>query len=133
MHIVVATPPNFEAIRAVFPEAAKPGVMFCWGDTIFSPSGDYIPAQLIAHEEVHQDQQVFIGPEMWWASYLADPAFRFNQELPAHVAEYHEFVKYFKNRQMRRDYLRGVAERLSSPLYGSMVTFQEALDRIVKG
>jgi hypothetical protein len=130
MNIIVARPPNFEAILKVFPEAAKPGVMFAWGDTIFSPSSAYVPPQLIAHEEVHQEQQLAEGPEIWWAQYLVSPQFRFDMELRAHIVEYHEFIKHTRSRPRQREYLAAVAKRLSSPLYGSMVTFEHAMKTI---
>lgn len=127
MHVVVGPPPNFESIKAVFPQAADKGVMFCYGDTIFSPSSAYIPPQLIAHEEIHSRQQAAMGPEAWWAEYLADVGFRYRQELIAHVVEYHDFLRYTKNRRMQRDYLAAVAKRLSGPLYGNVVSYSDAL------
>ncbi len=130
MKIIVARPPNFEAILAVFPGAAEPGVMFAYGDTIFSPSSAYIPPQLIAHEEVHEEQQRAEGPEVWWAEYLVSPEFRYHMELRAHIVEYHDFIKHTRSRPRQREYLAAVAKRLSSPLYGSVVSFAEAMEKI---
>lgn len=133
MKVVVGRPPNFAAILSVFPQAADPNVLFCYGDTIFSPGGDYVPPQLIAHEEVHERQQRVIGPVKWWDYYLANPRWRFNEELEAHIVEYHEFIKHTRNRQLQRNYLAAVAKRLASPLYGNVVAFDEALDCIKRG
>lgn len=133
MQIITALPPNFEAIRAVFPNAADPGVLFCYGDTIFNPSGDYVPPQLIAHEEVHSARQALCGPVEWWASYLVNDSFRFDEELAAHIVEYHDFIKRTKNRQMRRDYLRAIGGRLSGPLYGSACSLAQAISAIELG
>lgn len=132
--IVVARPPNFEAILAVFPHAADEGVMFAWDGTIFSPDGDYVPPQLIAHEEVHFEQQRVIGgPEAWWDSYLKNPSFRFRQEREAHIVEYQSFVHHTRNRRMLRAYLDQVAQRLSGPLYGHATSFTDAYETIKRG
>jgi hypothetical protein len=133
MLIVDSNPPNFNAIKAVFPNAADPGVLFCYDGTIYNPSGGYIPPQLIAHEEVHERQQAVIGPVKWWDYYIANPSWRFNEELEAHIVEYHDFIKRQKSRQMRRDYLDAIARRLSGPLYGSTSTFGEARLLIERG
>lgn len=133
MQIVVARPPNFDAILRVFPEAASKGVMFAWGDTIFSPDSAYVPPQLIAHEEVHESQQRADGPEKWWDQYLVSADFRLQQELAAHIVEYHEFIKHTRSRPMARGYLAGVASRLSGPLYGGLMSFDEALVAVKQG
>jgi len=133
MNIVDYPPINFAAIKAVFPSAADEGVLFCYGDTIHNPSGGFIAPQLLAHEEVHSKQQAIIGPVKWWDYYLANPPWRFNEELEAHIVEYHDFIKRNKNREMRRNYLDAVARRLSGPLYGSVSTFGEARLLIERG
>ena len=128
MNITVAIPPIFKEIVAVFPEAIKPGVLFCFGDTIYNPSGIKIPNWLVAHENVHRKQQA-VHPGVtcgWWLDYLNDPKFRFDQELPAHIEEYKQFRIDNRGRNVRRLYLRLVAERLSGPLYGRMMTYTEA-------
>lgn len=133
MEIVVAHPPNFEAIRAVFPSAADKGVLFCYGNTIFNPSDGFIPPALIAHEEVHCVQQAAVGVDSWWDQYLVDPQFRYAQELAAHIVEYHNFIRQTKNRSLQRAYLAAVASRLSGPLYGNAASFAEARDAIKQG
>lgn len=133
MQIVPTNPPNFAAIKAVFPSAAEKGVLFCYGDTIFNPSGEFIPPALVAHEEIHSAQQACIGPDLWWRQYLIDTQFRYAQELAAHIVEYHEFIRRMKNREMQRGYLRAVASRLSGPLYGNAVSFDEAMIAIKQG
>ena len=112
--VIVARPPNFDAILKVFPNAKDEGVMFAWAGTIFSPDSEYVPPQLIAHEEVHFEQQANVGgPEKWWDSYLASPEFRMQQELKAHVVEYAVFVETTRSRARLRSYLDAVAKRLS--------------------
>lgn len=89
MRIVVARPPNYAAIVAVFPAAANPGVIFTYGDTIFNPTNAHISHELRAHEGIHGTRQTAARAriEDWWQHYLEDPAFRLGEELPAHQAE----------------------------------------------
>ena len=123
--IVNDYPPNIKGIAKVFPDCMKPGVLFCWDRKIFNPAGIEIPDYLIAHENVHRHQQAG-NPMTWWASYLNDPEFRLAQEVPAHQAEYEQFWKMFPNRNMRRVALRGIASRLSGPLYLNMISYTKA-------
>jgi hypothetical protein len=125
MKIVVGLPPNIADIEKVFGKACRePGVFFCYGDTIFNPTGEEIPEQLVRHEEVHSRRQGNF-PEIWWAQYLTDTAFRYQEELVAHQAEYQD-IKTRTTKGERKRYLNAIAERLSSALYGHVVTFAEA-------
>jgi hypothetical protein len=133
MQIVIAPPPNFEAIKAVFPASTEEGVLFCYDGVIYNPSGIFVPRQIVAHEEVHEKQQKDIGVERWWERYIDWPEFRFHQELEAHIVEFHDFKSCFKNRGMRRDYLATIAKRLSGPLYGNSCTYAEAVRAIEQG
>ena len=123
--IVKDYPPLIEEIKKVFPDCMKPGVLFCWDREIYNPSGITVPDYLIAHENVHRHQQDG-EPERWWAKYLADPAFRLVQEIPAHQEEYREYSRLYPNRNMRRVALRFMAARLSGPLYLNMISYEKA-------
>ena len=57
MKIIVARPPNFAAIAAALPMADKPGVIFCFGDSIYNPAGGPISPWIMTHERVHSKQQ----------------------------------------------------------------------------
>lgn len=120
MKIIKERPPNFEAIHAIFPNAAKFGVLFAYGDAIYNPDDVTIPLQTIAHECTHRLQQDGT-PELWWQRYLLSPQFRFVQELDAHRIEYRVFCTV-NNRAERHRYLRYCAEKLSGPLYNHMVS-----------
>lgn len=122
MEIVYARPPNFEKIAAALPAARKPGVIFCYGDKIYNPSAVMLSRPLVLHEMVHAEQQKEIGVEEWWDRYIADPLFRIEQEVPAHIAEYRALVEKATNRHERRAALTMVAERLSSTLYGKAIS-----------
>ncbi len=123
LKIIHGKPPNYDAVIEAFPFAKRPGTMFCYGRAIHIPSGGTVSAALQAHETVHAERQGH-DPAGWWARYLVDPQFRFDEELPAHIAEYRWFDG--KPRAERRFMLRQIAARLAGPLYGRMVTVHRA-------
>lgn len=135
MKIEIANPPNFDKILTAFPNANRPGVIFAFGDTIYNPSGIVIPPPLIAHEEVHGRRQKFLlkldhdGPSRWWESYIADPEFRYNEELHAHAAELLAFKKIITDRNQRAKLMMTTAQRLLAPLYnyGVPKSFNQAI------
>jgi hypothetical protein len=113
-------PPNIGKITKAFPEARKPGVIFTYGSTIYAPSGTVLPPELVIHEYVHIKQQMDCDPELWWGMYIDNLNFRLGVEIPAHKAEA-EFLT-----RAGKDWSH-VAARLASPLYGNMVTKDEAV------
>lgn len=124
MKVVQEYPPNYDDICKVFPEVKdKKGVLFCWGTTIFNPGGDPLSKPIMAHEELHCAQQHFgnLLPSKWWARYLEDLTFRYDQELAAHAREYKVYCDLHKDRNVQVQYLYLIANRLASPMYGSMV------------
>jgi len=129
MKIVNERPPIYDECAKVFPLTGNE--IFCWGDTIYSPGGGKITRALVAHEATHSEQQ---GTEIqkWWDSYLADPIFRLEQEIAAHVMEYRKFRDYTFSRKLRDEYLNGVASRLCSPLYGNLIPQKDAV-KIIRG
>ena len=133
MKIVNENPPNIDQIREVFPLSGSE--IFAWGDTIYNPGGGDVPPWLVAHEKVHANQQMndngHFETKEWWARYLVDRKWRFEQELEAHQVEYREFCRLNPQRNMRRVYLKVVARKLSAPLYGKMVSFDKA-KRMIK-
>jgi len=134
MEIVIAPPPIFDKIVAVFPSAANKGVIFTWGNTIFNPSGIHVNENLYAHETVHRDHQAKgESVEKWWERYLDDVEFRLTEELPAHQLEYKTFCGRNKDRNHRVNYLHAVANRLASPLYGNVMTKQAAIKALMQG
>jgi hypothetical protein len=135
MNIVTAYPPNIAEIELVFPgvkanlNGAKQ-IYFCYGNTIYNPSGRPLEKYIIAHEVLHSMQQADTGVEMWWDRYLADPEFRFQQELEAHCVEYEQYRLENPGRAFRRRYIAILAERLSGPLYGRVVSKAQAMELI---
>lgn len=124
MNIVSGTPPNFEKIVAVFPAAARKGVVFTYGDTVYVNGDAVLPVQLEVHEGVHIEQQKLIGRDVWWDRYLTNDRFRFEEELTAHRAEYRKLCSISKS--LGKKHLFFIADRLSSPLYGGVCTLKEA-------
>jgi hypothetical protein len=124
--VVKARPPMFAEMDAAFHVAGK-RVLFAYGDAIYNPEGVQVTRELLVHESVHLVRQQDIGVEEWWRRYIAEPQFRADEELLAHRAEYREFCSNPANgRNARRLYLRSLATRLASALYGSVMTFEEA-------
>lgn len=136
MKIVHGWPPNLGQILAVFPGLPR-GVIFTYGDEVYIPEGGFLTRELVAHEGVHVAQQARYegGPAAWWTMYLADTRFRLEQELEAHRAEYREFLKEDPppSRPRRRRLLKLVARRLAGPLYGNLVTLEQAKELIAHG
>lgn len=126
MNIIIDRPPNYSQIVQVLPKASKKGVIFTYGDTIYNPWNVNITHPLEAHESVHAERQGvgLDGIEAWWDRYLKDIQFRFQEELIAHQAEYWAYND--ANRNARRKALSKVARKLASPLYGNMITIEQA-------
>ena len=118
-------PPNFAGILKVFPQAAGPGILFAYGDAIYNPSDVQISTSLAAHEYRHLRQQNG-EPAFWWERYLHDKEFRLAQEIEAHRDEYEQWCLDNPERKLRRLGLKGMAQRLSGPLYCHMLTYDKA-------
>ena len=114
--IITELPPNFEQIKAAFPNAGDPGVIFAFDGNIYCPSGNVIPPALLAHEEVHLKRQTLHGADDWWAHYIYDSEFRYHEELLAHVAEF-KAHRFSNDRNFGAALLMRTAMRLVAPLY----------------
>lgn len=132
LKIIPQPPPNYVEVVAVFPFAKRPGTMFTYGRAIYVPNGGKVTPSLMAHETVHADRQLAYPGHAaaWWARYLIDPQFRFDEELPAHIAEFRWFDG--RPRPERKFMLRQIAARLAGPLYGRLVTIHQA-KRMITG
>lgn len=130
--IVDALPPNFDAILAAFPEASRPNLIFSYGDRIYYRGDAALPPELLAHEKVHCARQLDIGIGAWWERYIAETAFRLDEELLAHRAEYEAARARRGDRNAQARMLHVIAQRLSSPLYGGLLSYPEAR-RLIAG
>lgn len=104
-----------------------------YGDTIHSARLP-LPADIEVHERVHLRQQGYTqaGAAVWWKKYLDDPQFRYEQELEAYRAQYQFLRKTVKDRNALTQRTHKLAQLLSSPMYGEVVTLSEALKEITK-
>lgn len=125
LEVIDGRPPNFAAIVAVFPRASDPGVIFAYGGRIYAPGFARVSPVLQAHEQIHIDRQG-AEPDRWWDKYLADTTFRLEEELAAHRAEYQAYCWRHSNSRKRRAALDMIAGKLAAPLYGGMVTVEDA-------
>lgn len=123
MFVKVAYPPMIEAIDAAFNVKGKP-ILFAWGDTIYNPMGVRIAPDLMPHEAVHGARQ---GRDVvaWWERYIEDPKFRFDEELPAHVAQYRWCLQNTPAAHHRMALIR-ISQAIASPLYGSLIAAADA-------
>ena len=129
-------PPNFEMIAKAFPDVrTRKGVVYTYGGIIFNPDDGPIDEPLALHESMHSLQQEAMGekekgPDRWWKKFIADPKFRKEQELEAFAVQYRRYCELQLNRDRRAGYLIRLAENFSSPVYGSIVSKQEAIKLI---
>ena len=132
MNIVIAKPPIYDFICEHFPIRNVKGIWFCWGDKIFNPDNKPIPPPIMAHEKVHSLRQSD-KIEGWWLRYCVDKEFRLAEELVAHRAEFawHAAQANAKDpmpgyRTIADFHLTKIAQRLSGPIYGSMISTSAA-------
>ena len=123
MQIKQAFPPNISEIAKKFDISDLP-VVFTYGNILYNPTGEPISDDLMAHEEVHERQQTIYGVEKWWRDYLDDEQFRLSQEVEAYKAQYDSINTW--SRDLRRKFLRAIANNLSSRLYGKIITSDKA-------
>lgn len=132
MLVVPETPPNYRAICDRFPIVEGKPVLFAWGDKIYAPFGGTVSPQLKAHEAVHGARQG-ADVEGWWVKYLGSAAFRLEEEVPAHVAEYKRFCELYFDRNVRARELMKLAARLTHPMYDFNLSAAAALQLIRQG
>lgn len=100
------------------------GVIFPFNQKVYTRY--QLPEHLKVHEEIHIKQQGhLLGSIKWVILYVTSTSFRLEQELEAYRAQY----KYiFKNssRNEANTLLIKISKDLSSEMYGSMVSFEEA-------
>jgi len=132
MKIVKAYPPNYEEICNVIPGVrGNEGIVFTYGDTVYSPSTTDLVDHLHQHESVHVNQQKQMGRDEWWAKYLVDADFRLQQEVQAYRVQYNLVAKR-RNWRNTEALLSSIARDLSGEMYGNMLTYEEARKLITK-
>lgn len=117
-------PPNIAEIRAQLSPSKE--AIFCYGHTVYNPSGVDIPEDVLWHEAVHEKQQVLWStPDIWWTKYLFDHAFRLQQEVEAYAAQF-TFIKEHYPYKARDEALFGLADDLCSPMYDLKINHRRA-------
>ena len=130
MKITGSPPPNYEAIKAALNLGDRP-IIFTYGDTIYNVTMWPLPGHLLAHEATHMQQQGD-DPAGWWDRYLKNPEFRTEQEVEAYAVQYGYVQKETKDRNALARCVHSLALDLSSPAYGSILTYSMAINRIKK-
>jgi hypothetical protein len=125
MKISYSYPPNIKEIKTAFGQIGE-NVIFTYGDTIYNPNKKYLDVPLLCHEAVHSEQQG-VNPGRWWRLYLKNPYFRLSQEVPAYQIQFREAKRFSKDIEALNKYATALAEALSGPMYGGIMTFGEAL------
>ncbi len=128
LKVVKAYPPNYDLICDHIPAVRQnSAIVFTYGNKIYSPKFETLSDDLMAHEEVHTKRQK--NPDEWWQRYLTDVQFRLDEEVAAYRVQWQYMIDHY-GRQQRRSMLQKIAKDLSSPMYGKIVTKQEAIKLI---
>ena len=117
-------------VKLCFPSATWGTVIVTWGDTVYCAQD--LNSSLIAHEQVHVDQQKgnWLYGLWWWMQYIVSNEFRLKTELPAHQAEYKQVCKLTTSKHTREQHLHAIADRLSGPLYKRVISKTLAIEVI---
>lgn len=128
-------PPQWilDAVKEKWGVEWKSTVIFTYNGVISSSTGK-MTRDLVAHEKTHIQQQKDIGSgDIWWKKYLEDDEFRYSQELEAYQNQYRWLLNNEPNKNEVFKFLMHYAQSLSGEMYGSMVTFNEAMKAIKSG
>lgn len=125
-------PPNIKAIEKAF-DLGERKILFTYGDTVYIPSGVPISPDLRTHEATHVQQQSQTTPDEWWAKYLVDAQFRLDQELPAYRNQWRHIQRMHLPWQQQEQLLAHISDSLASPMYGNLLTKEEARKLITGG
>jgi len=127
-------PPNYQEIVDTF-GVPPTHVIYCYGDTIYNPSGKEITPDLEIHEDTHRKQQG-TAPDLWWNKYLADPQFRLDQEIEAYGEQYIFACKLIDEihggAKMKKWALESMTTALSGSIYGGIIDYSKAETAIRK-
>lgn len=129
MRITYEKPPIYDEANAFFKlEELNLGTIFTYGSTIFNPFRGELTQDLIVHESVHMEQQGHDDTvaKLWWQRYFLDPEFRLSQEVEAYGAQYKYLCTIFKDRNRQARHLQSLAQMLAGPMYGGIITVNEA-------
>lgn len=134
MKIVHEVPPFLDAILNAGMAPRLEYALFAYGDTLFIPGGFTPSPEVLKHEELHgiRQMQCVGGPDAWWERYLDDQYFRIAEEAEAYACQYECFCGKHRDRNLRARYLHDMSAQLASPLYGRVISAQDARRLILK-
>ena len=115
--------PYYLKYAAHFP--ITPNTIFVFKNTIYTDNE--MPYDINYHENIHILQQNKIGAKKWINNYIKDKDFRLAQETEAYRAQLKFVLKETKDRKEYANILVECASNLSSPLYGKLVSYPEAI------
>ena len=136
---LIKFPPNYKKIQKAFDLDEEAGIVFTYGTVIYNPTGSQIDESLVAHEQTHTAQQLKEGKggrkaikeiEAWWDRCISSPQFRLSQELEAYRNQYKHYCGIDKDRNKQNVFLMRIASDLSSPQYGNVISYGEAIKAI---
>ncbi len=110
-------PPNYQSIRDRL-SIGNGDILFAYYPYIYNPSGKAVYADLMMHEDMHIAQQEHMGVEKWWAKYLDDSVFRYEQELMAFAVQYAYGLKSYP-RKISDKMLSDFSIQLANGIYGN--------------
>lgn len=130
MRIEHTPPPNYDEIKRRLNVNFDDGLVFTYGDTIYTKRTDLLP-DVIIHEQVHIKQQA-LSPSVWWNMYLNDWTFRYTQELEAYREQAKFIKKYILDRNARYKCISEVAQDFASPIYGPIISYDDAIKLLTR-
>lgn len=126
MKTIKGYPPNYAQILEYL--SPPKDAVFAYGETIFNPSGENIPEDILFHEYVHSQQQLsFPSPDLWWNEYLINVKFRYLQELEAYANQLNFIKKHIP--KAYKEALFELASNLSG-MYNIPISHLQASERI---
>lgn len=122
-------PTIYQRLHEAFGVEWDNNLLITIGDTIYTKDSSILERRpdLLAHEKVHEIQQRKIGIDSWWNEYLSDPQFRLKQEIEAYYGQALFVKERIKDRNKRWPLLDEMCRNVSSPMYGSLISYKEAL------
>ncbi len=94
-------PPMYDVCHKYFGADWDKGTIFAYGNTIHAKHPSKVTRDVEVHEEVHMQQQEFLGKDVWWDMYLKDAIFRQEQEIPAYKAQLAYADKHYNSNYRR--------------------------------
>lgn len=130
MVVIFGRPPVLDRVIAQVGLDAE-NAYFTYDGKIWSPTGRTPPDEIVEHEKKHVEQQTAAGgSDAWWDRWLADRAFRLDQEIRAYGRQIWWLRKHRGSKEAQRQ-LGWIAEMLAGDGYGRLTTEERARVRVL--